>query len=440
MLDEWRYIGCVDASKVRQTRGFLFADLRDYSRFTERFGDDAAAQLLARYRALVREAIARFEGAEIRTEGDSFYVVFMTVGSAVRAGLAILADAHAAPGEAGAPAIHVGIGVHAGETVDTDEGIVSSAVNIAARVCSVAGPGQLLVTETVRGLTRGYLPVRFEPVGSRRLKGIVEPMPLFRVVEGAAAVATTSRPSQALVAGGGIVAAVVVVLTLVALVGPFDGIFGAGQPGAPTATSSRSADGPSRMPSPAESAATSLPAASAELGSYPNSEESALLRRLTFDASSCVRADADEIPRVPEYYFDGFRPMAVSASLRCPGRGGAEPDETLYFAPDLRPGVDPDALPGGLAEVDAAFLSTAGRQVLIPGECGGDAGQGYDYWSLGQQEGKLLCYVSTRGEAKLVWTVESESGPVLAQAVAIDEDLGRLYVWWRATGRLSLSQ
>ncbi|MEA2651719.1 MAG: adenylate cyclase [Chloroflexota bacterium] len=438
-LDETRYIWGVDPANVRHTRGFLFADLRDYSRFTERFGDDAAAQLLARYRALVREAIARFQGAEIRTEGDSFYVVFTTVGSAVGAGLAILADARVSPGEAGAPAIHVGIGVHAGETVDTDEGIVSSAVNIAARVCSVAAPGQLLVTETVRGLTRGYLPVRFEPAGSRKLKGIAEPMRLFRVVEGTAAITATSRPSRALVAGGGIAAAVVVVLTLVALAGPFDGIFGAAQPGAPTATSSRSSDGFSRMPSAAESAATP-PAASAELGSYPNPEESALLRRLTFDTTSCVRADADEIPRVPEYYFDGFRPMAVSASLRCPGRGGTEPDETLYFAPDLRPGVDPDALPGGLAEVDAAFLSIAGRQVLIPGECGGDAGQGYDYWSLGQQEGKLLCYVSTRGEAKLVWTVESDSGPVLAQAVALDEDLGRLYVWWRETGRLSLSQ
>ena len=430
----------MDPANVRHTRGFLFADLRDYSRFTERFGDDAAAQLLARYRALVRDAIARFEGAEIRTEGDSFYVVFTTVGSAVRAGLAILADAGAAPGEAETHAIHVGIGVHAGETVDTDEGIVSSAVNIAARVCSVAKPGQLLVTETVRGLTRGYLPVRFEPLGSRKLKGIAEPMPLFSVVDGTAPVTTTRRPSQALVAGGGVVAAVVVALTLGALAGPFDGIFGAEQPGAPTATSSRSPDGPSPIRSPAESAATSLPAAPVELGPYPNSEESALLQRLTFDTSSCVRADPDEIPRVPEYYFDGLRPMAVSASLRCPRPGGAEPDETLYFAPDLRPGVDPDALPGGLAEVDAAFLSTAGRQVLTPDDCGGDAGQGYDYWNLGQQEGKLLCYVSTRGEAKLVWTVESDSGPVLAQAVAIDGDLGRLYAWWRETGRLSMSQ
>lgn len=429
----------MDASNVRQTRGFLFADLRDYSRFTERFGDDAAAKLLARYRALVRDAIARFEGAEIRTEGDSFYVVFTSVGSAVRAGLAILDDARAASDEAGAEPIRVGIGVHAGETVDTDEGIVSSAVNIAARVCSVAGPGQLLVTETVRGLTRGYLPVQFVPVGSRRLKGIAEPMALFRVVESPAVPTTHRRQARSLILGGGAIAALAVLLGVAALAGPFNGIFAAGQPSPSAAAPSSSLPDPSLEPSPAESDAQS-PVASGPVGSFPNPEELALLNRLTFDSSSCVRADADEIPRVPEYYFDGFRPMAVSASVRCPGRGGVEPDETLYFVPDLRPGVDPDALPGGIAEVDLAFLSIAGRQVLVPEACGGEDGQGYDNWSLGPQAGKLLCYVSSREVALLVWTVESDAGPVLAQAVATDEDLGRLYSWWRSAGRLTVTQ
>lgn len=139
-------------TKRRQTRGFLFADLRDYSRFTERHGDDAAAQLLARYRLTVREVVGRFDGAEIRTEGDSFYVVFSSVGSAVQAGLAILESADKASSEPGDEPIRVGIGIHAGETTDGEQGIVSSAVNIAARVCSVAGPGELLVTDTVRYL------------------------------------------------------------------------------------------------------------------------------------------------------------------------------------------------------------------------------------------------------------------------------------------------
>jgi adenylate cyclase len=120
-----------------RTNGFLFADLRDYTRYVEMHGDQAAAALLDRFRALVREAVARFGGAEIRTEGDSFYVVFSSVSGAARCGLGIVAAARQA--STGVP-IHVGVGVHAGETVATPEGYVGSAVSIAARVCSLAGP------------------------------------------------------------------------------------------------------------------------------------------------------------------------------------------------------------------------------------------------------------------------------------------------------------
>jgi serine/threonine protein kinase len=61
-----------DALRSGTTRGFLFADLRDYTAYADRQGDQAAAELLARYRDLARTVIASHDGAEIRTEGDSF--------------------------------------------------------------------------------------------------------------------------------------------------------------------------------------------------------------------------------------------------------------------------------------------------------------------------------------------------------------------------------
>src|SRR5262245_9473430 len=160
------------------TRGFLFADLRGYTDFVEQRGAAAAAGLLTQYRALAREAIGRFGGAEIKTEGDSFYVVFDSVSSAVRCGLAIAADAREADED-----IRVGIGVHAGETVEADGGYVGSAVNIAARICGQAGAGEVLVSETVRALTSSLLPVTFKSRGRRQLKGIAEPIELFAVAE-----------------------------------------------------------------------------------------------------------------------------------------------------------------------------------------------------------------------------------------------------------------
>ena len=145
--------------------------------------------LLTQYRALAREAIGQFGGAEIKTEGDSFYVVFDSVSSAVRCGLAIVAGAQGADEE-----IRVGVGIHAGETVEADGGYVGSPVNIAARICAQAGPGEVLVSETVRALTATVLPVQFKSRGRRQLKGIAEPIELFAVSEAAAG--ATAWPSS----------------------------------------------------------------------------------------------------------------------------------------------------------------------------------------------------------------------------------------------------
>ncbi len=63
-------------------RTYLFADLRDYTAFVEARGDAAATRLIRGFRQIVREAIGQHRGAEIHTEGDSFYVVFETPGNA----------------------------------------------------------------------------------------------------------------------------------------------------------------------------------------------------------------------------------------------------------------------------------------------------------------------------------------------------------------------
>jgi class 3 adenylate cyclase len=164
------------------TRGFLFADLRGYTAFVEKHGDAAGAELLRVYRQLVRETIASSSGAEVRTEGDSFYVTFPSASSAVAGALAILEAAAETSSRDPSSPIAVGIGVHAGETQSTSEGPVGSAVNIAARLAALAAAGEVLVTETVRGLTRTSAPVRYLPRGTRRLKGIAEPVTVFAAV------------------------------------------------------------------------------------------------------------------------------------------------------------------------------------------------------------------------------------------------------------------
>ena len=179
-------------SSAAVTRGFLFADLRDYTRYVEGHGAAAAAELLERYRATVRQAVAAHDGAEIKTEGDSFYVVFPAVSAAVLCGLSIV-DAAGSPGDTAASPISVGIGIHAGETVETPDGYVGSPVNIAARICSIAKAGEVLVSDTVRALTQTVLPVSFVSRGRHKLKGLTDPVTVFAVARAANAWAIPVR-------------------------------------------------------------------------------------------------------------------------------------------------------------------------------------------------------------------------------------------------------
>ena len=210
------------------TRGFLFADLRGYTAYVESHGDAVASELLDVYRRMMRDTIARHGGAEIKTEGDSFYVVFPSASSAVICGLSIVAAAAGQSVSDPDHPIQVGVGVNAGEAVAAAEGYVGSAVNIAARVCALAKAGEVLVTDTVRGLTRTSGRLTFSPVGRRTLKGIAEPMLLFRAQASASLLAATTggrgpiwrRPRVAVGAGGLLVVSVLLAVALRAGVAP----------------------------------------------------------------------------------------------------------------------------------------------------------------------------------------------------------------------------
>jgi class 3 adenylate cyclase len=177
------------------THGFLFADLRGYARLVDTRGAVEASHLLGRYRTIIRDVVARHGGAEVKTEGDSFYLVLPSASVALRCGLDIL-TACREPTDGG-EAIDVGVGIHAGESVAHEGGFVGSAVNIAARICAVAAAGELLASGTIRELTRSIVAARFEFVGRRQLKGLAEPVDLFRVVPDGAPAFVRRRPRQA---------------------------------------------------------------------------------------------------------------------------------------------------------------------------------------------------------------------------------------------------
>ena len=189
-------------------RGFLFTDVRGFTEFAERHGNAAAADMVGRFLAIARQAIARHDGAEIKTEGDAIHAVFPSASSAVLCGLEIVeaaADSNAR--EPGRP-LRIGVGVHAGEAVETAEGFIGRAVNIAARLCAAARAGEVLVSSTVKGITQASITVGFVPQGRRRLKGIGDPILVYAVTRDLHPKVPRVIPRTAIMVGGVAMAAV----------------------------------------------------------------------------------------------------------------------------------------------------------------------------------------------------------------------------------------
>ncbi len=78
-------------------------------------------------------------------------------------------------------ALDLHVGIHAGDVIEEDNDVHGGAVNLAARICSASAPGEVLVSDTVRGLARTSASVTFEDRGESMLKGVADPVRLYAV-------------------------------------------------------------------------------------------------------------------------------------------------------------------------------------------------------------------------------------------------------------------
>ena len=163
-------------------RTFLIADVRGYTLFTQERGDEAATKLAARFAAISREAVDDHGGSVIELRGDEALAVFESARQAIRASTALqqrfLEETEAEP----TLPLPVGIGLDAGEAVPFERGFRGGALNLAARLCGRAGPGEILASQGVVLLARKVEGVRLVDRGELHLKGLDEPVRVFRVI------------------------------------------------------------------------------------------------------------------------------------------------------------------------------------------------------------------------------------------------------------------
>ena len=176
-----RFISAIreeEAEFDRMLATVLFTDLVGSTERAVALGDRAWRDLVEPHHETIRGLLGRYRGIEVDTAGDGFFATFDGPARGVRCAQAIV-------GAVNSLGLEVRAGVHTGEVETINEKVGGVAVNIGARIAAVAGPGEVLVSSTVKDLTAGS-GLDFEDAGEHELKGIPGSWRVYRVASPAA--------------------------------------------------------------------------------------------------------------------------------------------------------------------------------------------------------------------------------------------------------------
>lgn len=163
-----------EAEPDRVLATVLFTDIVDSTARAAELGDRAWRRLLQQHHEIVRSRLGGFRGKEMDTAGDGFFATFDGPARAISCAVAIREGIRELD-------LDVRAGLHSGECELVDGKAGGIAVHIGARVASLAEPGEVLVSSTVKDLVAGS-GIEFEDRGEHQLKGISEAWHLFAVV------------------------------------------------------------------------------------------------------------------------------------------------------------------------------------------------------------------------------------------------------------------
>ena len=174
----------VTTTAARVVQGaIVFTDLVGFTEFTALSGDEAALALLAAQDRVVSETLPE-DAWVVKELGDGLLLFFPDAVAAVRTGLALQESLDAESEATGLP-LWIRIGLHAGQARRRGSDLVGHDVNVAARIVDQAGPGEVLLSEPARAELGDRVPgVSFDELGPVVMKGIPEPIRLWRVSRG----------------------------------------------------------------------------------------------------------------------------------------------------------------------------------------------------------------------------------------------------------------
>lgn len=158
---------------------FLIADIRGYTRFTQEYGDKAAARLTTRFAEIARETVQHWGGQLVEMRGDEALAAFASAQGALHAAHALQTRCQEESASNPDLPLAIGVGLDLGEAAPVEGGFRGAALNRAARLCSLAGAGQVLVSTGVVYVAPHVDGVRYEAHGQEQLKGFDGPTPIL---------------------------------------------------------------------------------------------------------------------------------------------------------------------------------------------------------------------------------------------------------------------
>jgi class 3 adenylate cyclase len=173
--------GPVEATRTGEgALTILFTDMEGSTTLTQRLGDAKAQEVLRTHNTIIRDALPAHGGSETKHTGDGIMAAFPSASRALECAVAIQRALASHNENSPDTPVRVRIGLNAGEPIAEDHDLFGTAVQLAARVCAHAHPGQILASDVVRQLAagKGFL---FSGVGHVTLRGFEEPVLLYEV-------------------------------------------------------------------------------------------------------------------------------------------------------------------------------------------------------------------------------------------------------------------
>jgi class 3 adenylate cyclase len=159
----------------------VFTDIVGFTEFTALQGDEAALKLLATQDRVVEEVMGD-DGRVVKNLGDGLLMWFSDACAAVQSSLAMQSRFEEESFEEDLP-LWVRIGIHFGRPAQRGQDLIGHDVNVAARIVGLAAPGEVLVSEACTNrVTDRNIRFEFEEVGPVLMKGIPDPVSIFRAV------------------------------------------------------------------------------------------------------------------------------------------------------------------------------------------------------------------------------------------------------------------